>query len=83
MNDPLSGAPKTKSYATADAELALLRALVRSSLDPLVAIDQYGKVLLASDSIERVFGWRQDELVGQNVRVLMPEPHKSAHDGCL
>lgn len=83
MNDPLLGATKTKSYADGDAELALLRALVRSSLDPLVAIDQYGKVLLVSDSIERVFGWRQDELVGQNVRVLMPEPHKSAHDGYL
>ncbi len=83
MNDPTLETPKAKSYADRDAELALLRALVRSSLDPLVAIDLRGRILLASESTERVFGWRQEELSGQNIRVLMPEPHKSAHDGYL
>ncbi len=83
MNDPTLETPKAKSYADRDAELALLRALVRSSLDPLVAIDQRGRILLASESTERVFGWGQEELSGLNIRVLMPEPHKSAHDGYL
>jgi len=83
MNDPTLETTKAKSYADRDAELALLRALVRSSLDPLVAIDQRGRILLASESTERVFGWGQEELSGQNIRVLMPEPHKSAHDGYL
>jgi PAS domain S-box-containing protein len=83
MNDPTLESTKAKSYADRDAELALLRALVRSCLDPLVAIDQQGRVLLASESIERVFRWKQEELVGQNIRVLMPEPHKSAHDSYL
>jgi PAS domain S-box-containing protein len=83
MNDPTLETTKAKSYADRDAELALLRALVRSSLDPLVAIDLRGRILLASESTERVFGWGQEQLSGQNIRVLMPEPHKSAHDGYL
>ena len=61
----------------------LYRALLASTLDPLVVIDDRGCVVVASDSVERVFGYRPDELVGRNVKVLMPEPHRSAHDGYL
>src|SRR5262245_46033741 len=42
-----------------------------------------GIIQSASDSVERVFGWKPAELIGLNVRVLMPEPHHSAHDGYL
>jgi PAS domain S-box-containing protein len=59
------------------------RALLSSMLDPMVAIDAWGTIQAASDSVERVFGWRPDELIGQNVRVLMVEPHRSAHDAYL
>ena len=65
------------------AELELLRAVVRSSLDPLVVIDKMGTILLASDSMEPMFGWTPKDLVGTNVKVLMPEPHRSAHDRYL
>jgi PAS domain S-box-containing protein len=72
--------------ATAEAlerELRRWQAIVASSLDPLVAIDPRGTVLVASDSVERVFGWKPAELIGRNINVLMPEPHRSAHDGYL
>lgn len=62
---------------------ALHEALLEAVLDPTVAIDDHGKVVLASRSVERVLGWRPEELVGRNVRELMPEPHRSAHDGYL
>lgn len=70
------------SIAPRPAQL-LHEALLDAVLDPTVAIDDHGEIVLASASVERVFGWRPNELIGQNVRVLMPEPHRSAHDGYL
>ena len=32
-------------------------------------------------SAERIFGYRADEMIGKNVRMLMTEPTRSAHDG--
>jgi PAS domain S-box-containing protein len=66
-----------------EAELAASRAVLSSSLDPFVTIDAMGVVQFASDSVERVFGWRPEDLIGRNVRVLMPEPHRAKHDGYL
>ena len=42
-----------------------------------------GVVQEVSDSVEEMFGWKPEELRGQNVKVLMPEPHHSAHDEYL
>ena len=62
---------------------ARFEALLASLLDPTVAIDAFGTIQTASDSVERVFGYKPEELIGQNVRILMPEPHRSAHDDYL
>src|SRR5262245_28757973 len=59
------------------------RAILASMLDALISIDSMGKILSASDSVERVFGYKPAELVGRNVNVLMVEPHRSRHDGYL
>jgi PAS domain S-box-containing protein len=62
---------------------ALERAALAAALDPIVTIDHRGMILSVSDSVRRVLGWDPSELVGKNVRVLMPEPHRSSHDGYL
>ncbi|MCW5756809.1 MAG: GAF domain-containing protein [Phycisphaeraceae bacterium] len=62
---------------------AIDHAALAGTLDPLIVIDSKGTVLIASDSCGRVLGWPPDDLIGQNVGVLMPEPHRSAHDGYL
>ncbi len=66
-----------------DQSEARFRALLASLLDPTVAIDAFGTIQTASDSVERVLGYKPEDLVGQNVRVLMPEPYRSEHDGYL
>ncbi|MFN7020164.1 MAG: two-component system sensor histidine kinase NtrB [Phycisphaerales bacterium] len=58
-------------------------AALAAALDPIVTIDARGIIQSASDSAERVLGWKPAELVGRNVSVLMPEPHRSSHDGYL
>ena len=60
-----------------------LAAILASTLDPLVSIDSFGTILSASNSVERVFGWKPTELIGKNVHVLMPEPHHTRHDRYL
>ncbi len=62
---------------------ARLRAILASTLDPVVTIDASGVIQSASNSIERVLGWKPEDLIGANVSRLMPEPHQSRHDDYL
>ena len=62
---------------------ARLRAILDASLDPIVTIRGDGVIRSASRAFERVFGWEPGTLVGRSVTVLMPEPHRSQHDGYL
>jgi PAS domain S-box-containing protein len=58
-------------------------AVIAAALDPIITIDSAGIIQSVSDSVKRVFGWTPAELIGRNVSVLMPEPHRSEHDGYL
>ncbi|MCW2404597.1 two-component system sensor kinase FixL [Sphingobium sp. B1D7B] len=72
---------------TAAAGLASREAHLRSILDTvpdaMVVIDARGSIRDFSPAAERTFGWSAEEIIGQNVRMLMPEPYRSAHDGYL
>lgn len=59
------------------------RAVLVGMLDPMLTIDIQGKIVEASRSVETVFGYLPEELIGKNVKVLMVEPHFSRHDGYL
>ncbi|MEE8468364.1 MAG: PAS domain S-box protein, partial [Planctomycetota bacterium] len=60
-----------------------LRSIMTGMLDAVVTIDAYGIIRFASNSVEAVFGYAPEELVGQSVNLLMPEPYRSEHDGYL
>ncbi len=59
------------------------RALMDGMLDAMLSINPRGIILEASASTKRLFGYESSELVGQNINILMPEPHHSKHDGYL
>jgi len=60
-----------------------LQAIVDAAVDGIVKISDRGIVLSFNDSAERIFGYRADEVVGRNVNMLMPSPHRDGHDGYL
>ncbi len=80
---PHTPSPNSSRSMTEHELLARLEAVLDSTLDPIITIDSRGAIVSVSKSIERVFGYKPDELIGRNVNVLMPEPHRSAHDGYL
>ncbi|PQO40724.1 PAS domain S-box protein [Blastopirellula marina] len=60
-----------------------LRAILNTAIDAIITIDYQGTIVGANPATYRMFGYREDELVGQNVKLLMPEPYHSDHDASL
>lgn len=68
---------------TAPFDRALLAAIFETAVDGIVTIDQRGSVRSFNQAAERMFGYPADEVIGHNVSMLMPEPHRSGHDGYI
>jgi len=64
-------------------QAARLSAILDGALDAIVTINESGSIESWSRSAERLFGYTAAEVLRRNVRVLMPEPHSSAHDGYI
>jgi PAS domain S-box-containing protein len=60
-----------------------LRSIVDHALDGIVCIDARGTVESFNTTAERVFGYTAGEVVGNNISMLMAEPHRSAHDSYI
>lgn len=57
-----------------------LRAVVETAVDGVILIDARGAVQMFNPACERLFGYAAEEVIGENVRMLMPEPYRSQHD---
>ncbi len=60
---------------------AWLRSLIDTTQDAVISIDRQGRIVLFNPSAERMFGYKQAEIQGQKVNVLMAEPYATEHDG--
>jgi len=65
-----------------DAETFAARAFEYLA-DALIVIGADGVVRRVNPAAARMFGYAAEEMIGANVSILMPEPHRSAHDGYL
>lgn len=57
-----------------------LRAILNTATDAIITIDYQGNIVEANPATLRMFGYREEEMIGQNVRILMPEPYRGEHD---
>lgn len=60
-----------------------LRLLIANVVDAIIIIDTRGIIETFNHAAEHIFGYGEQEVLGQNLSMLMPEPHRAAHDGYL
>ena len=60
-----------------------LRSILATVPDAMVVIDERGHILSFSAAAEKMFGYAEQEIVGENVAVLMPSPDRERHDQYL
>ena len=62
---------------------AWVRSLIETTQDAVVSIDRQARIVLFNPAAQRIFGYQPEEVVGQKVNMLMPEPYTSEHDGYI
>jgi two-component system sensor kinase FixL len=82
MDFHMHGAAGTSPDGTAGGE-EHLRSILATVPDAMVIIDEGGSILSFSAAAEKMFGYAQREVIGENVSMLMPSPDRERHDGYL
>jgi two-component system, LuxR family, sensor kinase FixL len=59
------------------------RAVLETTVDGIITIDRGGIIQSFNPAAERIFGYPAGEVIGLNVKVLMPDPYRTEHDDYL
>lgn len=70
-------------YSSLTEAALRLKAIIETATDGIIAIDQRGTVEMANESAASLFGYDVEDMLGRNVKMLMPEPDHSSHDGYI
>lgn len=73
----------TASDYPPDTSGSAIDALMDAAVDAIIIIDSQARVKRFNRAAEQMFGYREQEVRGHNVNLLMPEPHHSLHDGYI
>ncbi len=74
----------TQSVATRTAlasSAARLRTIIETAVDAIITFDKLGCIESVNHSASRIFGYQASELIGQNMKILMPSPYRKKDDG--
>ncbi|MBK1839121.1 PAS domain S-box protein [Azospirillum sp. YIM B02556] len=63
--------------------MSQLQAMLDTVPDGIVIMDAQGRIRTFNPACERLFGWAAAEVIGRNVKMLMPSPYQEEHDGYL
>jgi two-component system, LuxR family, sensor kinase FixL len=71
------------SQITSERDDIVFQALINTAADGIIVIDARGHIQVFNPACERLFGYQPEEVIGQNVKMLMPSPYRDEHDGYL
>src|SRR5215472_14466129 len=71
------------STQDAEARSAHLQSILDNIPDAMVVINERGLIQSFSLAAERLFGFSAAEVLGKNVKMLMPSPYREDHDGYI
>ncbi|MEM9548961.1 MAG: PAS domain S-box protein [Bacteroidota bacterium] len=60
-----------------------LQAIIDTAIDGIITIDAKGVVETLNPAAADLFGYAPEEVLGNNVKMLMPAPYKAEHDGYI
>lgn len=60
-----------------------LQAIIEQAIDGIIIIDENGVIEVINSATIRLFGYDKKDLLGKNIKILMPEPYHSQHDGYI
>ncbi len=66
--------------ALRDSE-ANARSILDTTVDGIVTIDESSKILSYNQAAEKIFGFSEEEVLGENLKILMPAPFHEEHEG--
>jgi PAS domain S-box-containing protein len=59
------------------------QSILETAADGIITIDERGIMQSANPATGRMFGYATEEMIGHNVSMLMPSPHREKHDGYI
>ena len=80
MQSDLKKYIKTSNPQEADQ---ILKALFADAIDGIITIDRQGKVEAINPAAAKLFNYPPEEVIGQNIKMLMPSPYHEEHDGYI
>ena len=72
-----------RSQAMLEQREARLRSVLETAPDAIITIDERGIIQSFSQAAERLFEYAAGEVIGHNIKMLMPQPYHGEHDGYL
>ena len=82
MNSKLEARVAERTRALEMSEVRQ-RSIVENIIDGLITIDEKGTVASFNPAASNIFGYSAAEVMGRNIKMLMPDPYTSEHDGYL
>lgn len=78
------GRDVTELQATREALVASEKrssAVLETAVNAIITMSEQRIIETVNTATERIFGYTREEMVGQNIRMLMPQPYRDKHDG--